>query len=1146
MTIEGSEPLSPPTDSPPPEVPVTEQPVMPAPSRKSKLQIASRLLGRFIRFSWRCFRRTFKFSVRWSAKILVYTFPFLLLLAYMGWRELKTSRWQASYLSKIASEATFNVQDGPSESIVFPRFGPYDERLGYTKIPKMIENLTRNGYVVARQADWSQRLRSLVQNGIYPTYREKTRAGITILDRKNTTIYSAYRPERIYESFEEIPKPILNSLLFIENREILDPASPTKNPAIEWDRLGKAVIEKAMQIIYPNINAPGGSTIATQLEKYRHSDEGRTSGIKAKFTQMASASLRAYMYGEETAQTRKQIVLQYVNSIPLAALPGFGEVNGLGDGLAAWFGRDFDSVNHDLREIMRASPNADMTPYAASYKEALSLFIAHRRPSYFLLTGVDELNKLVDSHLDLLAGEGVISQNLRAAALKVKLELRRVAPKPPRVSYLQRKAANAIRTRLLQLTRLPQLYDLDQLDLAVRSTMDNEANEAVTDILKQIKDKESVAKFGLSGARTLDQGDPSKVIYSITLYERVGNVNLLRVQTDNYDKPFSINEGTRLDLGSTSKLRTLTTYLDIVGQLYDRFHGAPLDTIKKELKDNPDPLTEFVLGAFLKNQKITLTQLMDLAMNRTYSANPGESFFTGGGMHTFVNFNKDDNGRNPTLDQSLTSSINLPFIRLMRDIVRYTMKRMGLSLNPDKTARSEEVRMKFLAKFADQEGSHFVRLYYRKYNDKNPSDILPALVQNNRASVRHAVVMFRFVKPEASVDELASFLRDNLRTTDIALSHVEKLYEEFAPGKFNLNDQGYLARIHPLELWVARFMTEHPSATMEQAIKESEPHRQEVYKWLFSAHRRAQDVRIRTLVEVEAFQEIFKQWRKMGYPFNSMVPSYASAIGSSGDRPVALAELVGIILNDGMRYPLVRLEELHIGANTPYETVISRDQNSAAGVRVLKPEVARALRKAMANVVEKGTARRVFQAYKRSDGKAYVIGGKTGTGDHRYETYGPGGNLLSSRVVNRTATFAFYIGDRFFGVVSAHVPGAEAAKFHFTSALAAELLKVVEPSLVPIIESEETALGPDNGPEALAPVPPASATTPKAQAGKPTPTPGVPAAEIPGSPPAIPQSPVKSPVQSYGTKGPIPVPTHTKAPAKPTVVSLPVVVAPPS
>jgi hypothetical protein len=35
----------------------------------------------------------------------------------------------------------------------------------------------------------------------------------------------------------------------------------------------------------------------------------------------------------------------------------------------------------------------------------------------------------------------------------------------------------------------------------------------------------------------------------------------VRVQTDSTDQPFDINEGSKLELGSTAKLRVLTTYL---------------------------------------------------------------------------------------------------------------------------------------------------------------------------------------------------------------------------------------------------------------------------------------------------------------------------------------------------------------------------------------------------------------------------------------------------------------------------------------------------------------------------------------------------------------------------------------------------------
>ncbi len=1019
-------------------------------------------------------------------RLLLVTSPLWVILAAVLVFELKTSYWQSIYLTKVASEATYRLEKGANPEPFFPKYGPYDQRLGYTKIKGMTDNLTTNGFEVTEQARFSTRFKQLADMGIFPPYPEKTRAGLTILDRKNTTIYSMYRPERVYESFESIPDIVVKSLLFIENKEILDQTYPYKNPAVEWDRFGLAILEKVKQIIRPDINAPGGSTIATQLEKYRHSKEGRTSGIKDKLRQMTSASLRAYQYGRNTIETRKTITLNYINSIPLAALRGYGEVNGLGDGLWAWFGADFQEINAKLEALNPTDKTTDIGKHAEAYKQMLSLFIAHRRPSFYLIAGLKELDTLTNTHLNLLAREGIISDELRDAAKSVKLTLRRAAPKNAPVSFVQRKAANAIRTRLLQLMQYPQLYDLDQADMTVRSTMDNEANEGVTSVLRQIKDAESVKKFGLSGARNLGRGDPSKVIYSLTLYERVGNANLLRVQTDNFDNPFSINEGTRLDLGSTAKLRTLTTYLDIVGELYDQYSKMVPAQLRAANKRDLDPISQFVLNEFIKNPKITLPKLLEVALQRRYSASPGESFFTGGGIHTFVNFKKEDNGKNPTIQEALTHSINLPFVRLMRDLSRYYVYHMGMKLssstksaiqptitkaraekNRPEGARSDPVRMHFLSKFADQEGSYFLKKFYDRYKGLPSSDLLPTLAKDSRASPRQAAVMFRYVRPNDSLEEMSAFIQQTAPNKSVSATLLEKWHNEFTPGKFNLQDQGFLARVHPLELWVVAYLQSHPKAPLKEVLENSANERQIVYEWLFKTPSvRAQDIRIRTLMEMESFEEIHKQWKKVGYPFSSMVPSLASAIGSSGDRPIALAELVGIILNDGKKLPLVRLNEVHLAAGTPYETTLSRLDNKESE-QVLKPEVARALKRAMANVVESGTARRVYKTYTRSDGKFYTIGGKTGTGDHRHETYGPGGHVISSRVVNRTATFAFYIGDRFFGVISAHVPGAEAAKFDFTSALAAELLKIVRTSLIPMMEASGAALSPFTNEEPL-------------------------------------------------------------------------------
>ena len=95
----------------------------------------------------------------------------------------------------------------------------------------------------------------------------------------------------------------------------------------------------------------------------------------------------------------------------------------------------------------------------------------------------------------------------------------------------------------------------------------------------------------------------------------------------------------------------------------------------------------------------------------------------------------------------------------------------------------------------------------------------------------------------------------------------------------------------------------------------------------------------------------------------------------------------------------------------------------------------------MADVVEQGTARRLNGVFKLSNGKPVTVGGKTGSGDNRFETFSRCGAVTTSRATNRTATFVFYIGERYFGVITAYVQGREAENYHFTSSLPVTLLK---------------------------------------------------------------------------------------------------------
>ena len=118
----------------------------------------------------------------------------------------------------------------------------------------------------------------------------------------------------------------------------------------------------------------------------------------------------------------------------------------------------------------------------------------------------------------------------------------------------------------------------------------------------------------------------------------------------------------------------------------------------------------------------------------------------------------------------------------------------------------------------------------------------------------------------------------------------------------------------------------------------------------------------------------------------------------------------------------------------------------------MQSEVAAALKRALVDVVENGTARRLRGAFTLRDQEPIAIGGKTGTGDNRIEVFGSGGHLIRSRSVSRTATFAFFIGERYFGVITAYVPGESAQNYNFTSALPVQILKNLAPELSPYVD----------------------------------------------------------------------------------------------
>jgi membrane peptidoglycan carboxypeptidase len=555
----------------------------------------------------------------------------------------------------------------------------------------------------------------------------------------------------------------------------------------------------------------------------------------------------------------------------------------------------------------------------------------------------------------------------------------------------------------------------------------------------------------------LDKGDPSKIIYSFTLYESIAGRNLLRVQADNYDQPLNINEGVKLDLGSTAKLRTLVNYLEIITSIHEQIRNKTNTELKQIEEKGFDPLTRWTAGYLATSQDTTLLTLLDAAMERKYSGNTSEHFFTGGGMHDFVNFEKDEGGIQ-TIKMAFRRSVNLVFIRLMRDIVYYYMGQGSVSKAMLFDSSDSDQRKVYLAKFAEKEGQVFLGRFYRKYRTIPTEKVMETFFHSFRPAPRRLATAYLTLIPKASAEEYRTFMREQMGDSLYPTKILDQLYTSHFKEKLGLADLGYIAGVHPLELWLVGYLREHPDANWTEVKTASRDQIQETYQWLFKTrHKNAQDSRIKSIMEMEAFMDIHRAWQRLGYPFGSLVPSYATAIGCSADRPNALAELVGTLLNDGNHYGSVLIDRLRFANGTPYETNFLRSDTTFK--KLLAPEICKTLRLAMLDIVEHGTAVRGYKAFPLPGGGYIPLGGKTGTGDQRFETVGKGGQILESRTVNRTATFVFFLGDRFFGTLTCHVHGDVAKEYGFTSSLPVQILKMLRPSLMPLILKANNSSG---------------------------------------------------------------------------------------
>ena len=89
----------------------------------------------------------------------------------------------------------------------------------------------------------------------------------------------------------------------------------------------------------------------------------------------------------------------------------------------------------------------------------------------------------------------------------------------------------------------------------------------------------------------------------------------MRVQTDTTKLAFDINEGSKLELGSTAKIRTLASYLEIIAETYNDLSTKSLSELISLEATYPDTLTRWTGNWLIENHEASLSETLNAAMN---------------------------------------------------------------------------------------------------------------------------------------------------------------------------------------------------------------------------------------------------------------------------------------------------------------------------------------------------------------------------------------------------------------------------------------------------------------------------------------------------------------------------------------------------
>jgi cell division protein FtsI/penicillin-binding protein 2 len=421
-----------------------------------------------------------------------------------------------------------------------------------------------------------------------------------------------------------------------------------------------------------------------------------------------------------------------------------------------------------------------------------------------------------------------------------------------------------------------------------------------------------------------------------------------------------------------------------------------------------------LLASYLsQHPNASMAQILSWAMSRKISANANSKFLTGESWHQFHNYKTSDDHKKPNLWQMTAQSINLSFVRLMRDVVDYYIDQQGFDKVAILTDKKNRTRQDIINNAVAQE-----EVFYAKGLEfwiKNIQESLGKEAMSNPQSMTNKTILLHSRKIISS------------------LTHYQRLKSWFK--RISYHEKAWLLARIAQSKNISSIKSINKLRIEEQRII------QQTSKWL----RNSQSWTTKTVythMERLAFSRgVTPAWKRLGYPFN-VSPSYAVVLGSSGDTPMSLIELAGTLLNDGLHEQnLSAIERIILAPNSEFETPFKLVQQQQ---RLIPEAVSNVVRKAMSGVLHKGTA--IFASRHPLMKYVQASGAKTGTGDNRYNDI----------PINRSAAVLSILDagkgkEKYAICITMSVVDGNIAHYNFTSRVPVRILSRIADHLSPVI-----------------------------------------------------------------------------------------------